>query len=940
MALPIVTGEPSTQASGATLTVSLLSAPHVADDILMVCVNSDGSTPAITADATTAAAGWAEIGTSQSNDAHRQTWFWLKAVGSSTVDPVFNVVSGSRSIGTPLVIRDADPTTPIHQYARQDIAAFSVGGNNSTTVTTTVDDCLLIYSWCADGVSTYLRASSNDLICLTKQQPGSSCQIIGYRQQGAQGVSPVVPCYSTATTEGGTGWVIAIKNKTGGARAFDCRSGADEFAWHGNFGAIHGAWGTSGAPNSIISSGTLDGVDISSIAGAVTQSNSTFATSSWGTPTLIASTEITAGKWVGSVRTLAANKDMSGKVYYAHLQTPTGNATVQGSKGVAIVFADSGGDWVAYQACDYNAMVISQNRPIQIALEQATTLGSSGSMDWTAVAKIGYFWHRVGSTNSQQSAWIKNETLYSSAYATGGGSAYPAVTADIQRAIVSWGHYEAANLQGSSQVLGKHAITIGDGTEKTYFSASASSFEYPSAFAHTNGLSQQAWNVNAGQTAYTIYASANDTIDLSAAVLLTPTAQPFTIHASSSTSATYSFVGTSFIGWTVTWKTGIPCIGASFKQCGEINAKGADFTNVTISDTASTDAAIAFDTSGVTMSSCTIDVTGTSAAYHIELGASVTGITLADVTFTGTPGTDKVHVLATTGTVTIVISGSTILAAGDVTSAGATVVISGPTINQSVTISNITTTSRVQIYDESVAAPVGSRELYNGIPGATSITWTDSLQAVATRDIRVRISDVVGTSAKMFIEASIGTCGITEGTEDVSYLANQTNDTTYNTNAENGSTVTGITFTDAATDLVNINIASGSITWQKIYAAFVYWISTETGIADDIAYVNGVDPANYLLTSMKIKNTSSPSVPLTITGGFGRDATTGSIVDIIDTTGGNIYPLVDHVVSNIVSVAGENVITGDIADIPAAPTVSEIWGESKALTVGKFLGLK
>ncbi|MBZ4283867.1 hypothetical protein LAJ55_13735, partial [Streptococcus pneumoniae] len=83
---------------------------------------------------------------------------------------------------------------------------------------------------------------------------------------------------------------------------------------------------------------------------------------------------------------------------------------------------------------------------------------------------------------------------------------------------------------------------------------------------------------------------------------------------------------------------------------------------------------------------CTIDVTGTAAGYHLELGTAVTAITLADVTFTGTPGTDKVHVLKTTGTVTITISGTTSLAAGDVTSAGATVVIAAPLLYQTVTV--------------------------------------------------------------------------------------------------------------------------------------------------------------------------------------------------------------------------------------------------------------
>ncbi len=262
---------------------------------------------------------------------------------------------------------------------------------------------------------------------------------------------------------------------------------------------------------------------------------------------------------------------------------------------------------------------------------------------------------------------------------------------------------------------------------------------------------------------------------------------------------------------------------------------------------------------------------------------------------------------------------------------GAAITVTNPAFSDSVTIYGLTSGSRVQLYDT-----LNNVELYNNTVVGTSLVFSETY--TVDRTIRVRISYVSGTTAKEFIEATVGSISV--GTPDISYTASQVNDDTYNSNAVDGSTVTGITFTDAATDLVNINLAGGTVPWKNIYAAFVYWINTATGIADDIAYIEAVDPANYLLTSMKIKNTSSPSVALTITGGYGRDATSGTILDIIDTTGGNIFPLVDHVVSSVVTVGGVNVITGDIADIPAAPTTTQIWADSSALSLPKFLALK
>lgn len=206
----------------------------------------------------------------------------------------------------------------------------------------------------------------------------------------------------------------------------------------------------------------------------------------------------------------------------------------------------------------------------------------------------------------------------------------------------------------------------------------------------------------------------------------------------------------------------------------------------------------------------------------------------------------------------------------------------------SATINNITTTSRVQLYDTA-----NSVELYNGVPGATSYAYSETYSV--DRTVRVRITDVVGATAKEMIEAVVGS--ISTSNYDVSYNAAQVDDDTYNNNALDGSAVTGITIDDT-NDLVNINIAGGSVSWAQIYAYQVYWLNTATGIQDDFAFIEAPDTANYILTSFLIKNTSTgPVVPLVITGGYGRDSVTGASVDLWDQTGGSIFPSPDHVVA-------------------------------------------
>ena len=273
---------------------------------------------------------------------------------------------------------------------------------------------------------------------------------------------------------------------------------------------------------------------------------------------------------------------------------------------------------------------------------------------------------------------------------------------------------------------------------------------------------------------------------------------------------------------------------------------------------------------------------------------------MAGVVFTGTVDLRNTTAFAITVQVP---SGTTTITTNNT---GGAITISAPVITQTVTITGITTTSRVQIYDISVAAPVGSRELYNGVPGATSYVYTDPAAAVANRTIRVRIADVVTVTAKKFIETGIGTCGLTSTTAAISYLANQVNDITYNLNGVNGPAdyaTSGITFTDAATDLVNVNISGGTVAWKTIYAMFVYWNTTILGIANNFTYIDAPDTANYLLSGMKIRNTAAITYPLSITGGYGRDATTLLSSTIIDTAGStaNIFMAPDHVTPYLVS---------------------------------------
>lgn len=236
--------------------------------------------------------------------------------------------------------------------------------------------------------------------------------------------------------------------------------------------------------------------------------------------------------------------------------------------------------------------------------------------------------------------------------------------------------------------------------------------------------------------------------------------------------------------------------------------------------------------------------------------------------------------------------------------------IAPPTL-QSVTITNGVAGTLLLIQD--VTNPSSPVTLYLGTPSSWPHTWTDSSDYVADRDIRIRAAYQSGTSAKLFVDEEIGTS--TYASPALSYRLNQQDDTVYSTNAVDGSTVTGITINDTA---LLIETTIGSIDWGDIYAYEVYWLATEDGIIDEGRIITAIDAANYIFEGpWKIKNVSSPSAPLVISGGWGRSKSDNTTQSMIDTTGGTIFAAPDQVYATIVSTS-DAVITGDIADIPAA----------------------
>jgi hypothetical protein len=238
-----------------------------------------------------------------------------------------------------------------------------------------------------------------------------------------------------------------------------------------------------------------------------------------------------------------------------------------------------------------------------------------------------------------------------------------------------------------------------------------------------------------------------------------------------------------------------------------------------------------------------------------------------------------------------------------------------------ISLSDFQVGTRIQIYDLD-----NGIELYNGVPSASPFIY--STPYVENVEVRIRAMYVTTSSAKKFVEF---TDTLTEN--GLSRKIEQETDSVYVVNAIDGSTITDIEIDDAN---LLVKVDTGSISWARIYAFETYWLGTEEGIRDEGRFIEAIDPANYIVYNFKVKNVSSPSLPLALTGGWAVDGTTGKSIDLVDNTGGTIFNAPDHVVAYATSGGsggGDATLANQTSMLSLLNLLKKMVDDNQALTV-------
>lgn len=675
--LDLIATKTTNNDTSSTSAVTDMPEGYASGDLLLALV-------AIGAGNTITATGWTAFGTASTLGGRRLHILTRVADGTEPASYTFTLSGATFAVCHVMAWRGQHGTTPVITQASADRVAFSsVTSTNSPTSQTTgaVTDCAIIHAMVNASGSASVPSVEDDSLTVTCNETATTSTrlVAGYTSQAAAGAIPQINWLNGASQSGLVA-TIAIAPATANGIPPKADTPLNAISKPGYSATTYGS--LAGTITSL--SGVninLTGTDYPAGTIAATTTEAAALSVPDGVTLQLAdyhqtsTATVTGGEWVGSIETLASPVSYDAKLLslqFAAYQNASGG--VGGKGGTGYIFADSSMNWAAFAVQDFVDLRINNVYCNHIACGGLTPDDESATpIDWTDVKYRGLFYHRnnaAGGINTR--VYTGTLTLHGpSDVVFVGGSALRSIghkwVSEYFEQFRAYKDFE--QFQGSRQLVVKMGAQFGDGTTPTYVDFSQGSVETPTA-------ETQYWRGTTDSIELAFVGGADDTFDWRAGVFRANTPQKWTLV--SDAGASWLHAAASWIGpWDWDNQADVDFTNATWSGGRTVKLGAANHSLLTISGTAATgsgSAAASADGNG-SLSSSTLD--GTGAEYALELGTLVTAYSLANVSITaGSVG--KVHVLATTGTVTITISGTTTLASGDVASAGAMVDISAP----------------------------------------------------------------------------------------------------------------------------------------------------------------------------------------------------------------------------------------------------------------------
>jgi len=476
------------------------------------------------------------------------------AAGPTISSPTFSLSAGTGMWqGCVAVVFDADPSTFSDGVITEDPGS-AVTSDVTGTMTPGNDKALVLYMTSIRGSGSigFSRFLPSDVVGRVLQVTDDGTIFTGLTLGTVQqntAAATAKTFYCSASRRAGS-IVIAIKNKTSGRIHKHGTAGITSLAWLGDFGAQHdtniSSWGTP-------TSRTINGISVS--ATGATRTSATVGPNEWGAFENF-STAVASAAWQGSVATLTADTDLTGKLFSCEFFSALFGLPV-GNEGIIAVFEDNAGtNWSAFQLTQKLGFELGPIYTAVIDVNNATPYDSGGTLDWSLVRKVSFMIHRSGSAGTR-SFNVRNVQLLSASTLVGGNALKPLSITYLNNLMGGWGFVGLCNKQGDA-IIAKSDVQIGDGTFPTYYDATATLTSMEGAY---DNLLQRSVNIGQNQLEIRVKASASDTINEEASSTSAALEQNYVIDSTSSTSAAYSYSGKSFINMLPEFKTGVPVTG-------------------------------------------------------------------------------------------------------------------------------------------------------------------------------------------------------------------------------------------------------------------------------------------------------------------------------------------------------------------------------------------
>lgn len=651
---------------------------HEAGDLLIAIATNRGGATVIAA-----SAGWTQIGP-QSREFGQRTACFRKVAANSNEPPLELTGTNNGWIVTIVAIRGANQSAPINAVLRSDNPQNGV--MVAEEVTTTEDNCLVLYAWGTGTNRKLIPENPASIVMIGRDTDGTNCvQLVGYKNQITAGDTGDETALAESGNIGGQSFVIAIEDATPSTPQ-RAPFATETYEILARYGGISTAAASAVAfirhdnvtweSASELAASSIDGMDVINVPTFAEQAFQPVERP-WGSMTGLSyggSAIDNNGRWMGVTHEFPST-DMSGKIFSVEFMINGVSPARFGSEGVVLVLEDSDENWAAFRLSQRSGIRNAVAYTAQVDVENTPPLDSDGTVDWSDIVRVGYLLHKRTTNTTAVVLRIKNALLLGRTVLVDGCEGSPCSPALVMRIMEGWGPVGIGSLQGGGQGLWRAGVRYGDGVRQTYVETAATSYELP--LRATPAISRRFWQIpdNVESANFMIRASATDTIDMSACIMVTDTLQNFIIASDSSPAAFYNFDSTSLVGWRVTHNTaGVVINGATFKECGQITLNGGSLRRCLVIDSFASSAVVTNDPSNIERVEFTSAGSGhaleiTEAGTYSFVGNLFHGYAGVD----GSTGNEAVFVNVSSGTVTLNISGG-----GDtpsVRTAGATVVI-------------------------------------------------------------------------------------------------------------------------------------------------------------------------------------------------------------------------------------------------------------------------